>query len=247
MNAPNLIILVTAVMLTGCSGRATREDVDGNVESGNVEQVTKRSMGQGPNTDVAPITTMGVIPLKSFTPPSRPVIEGPTTAMTWFYPRKSKNGKSMRDGYWVYSVIVPFEWSMDKAINRDRIPLDTITNVQLDADNNPVIRRERPLEGTGIRHNQDSPNTDNGSLPWTPGTGNNVKTTTVLMNADGTQPKVIQQEGVPEVLKRTDGQIDMQALNEHLKAVQEQSRAIEAARTNSQSSSTAPASSPMSK
>ena len=175
----SLLGCLVALMLSGCSDR---QDIPGSVESGNLDEITNRAEGGS----LGSVKKMSVIPVSGWVKPTIPVVKGPTVASTWVYPKETRDGYSIRDGYWIHTVVKSFSFGMTDAMEGDSIDLKTLSNVHIDSNGRVAITR-----GTNTALNDQTVSdmrkmARSLSVPWVEGGQDKaVRTTVIFDNGNG--------------------------------------------------------------
>ncbi len=114
--------LALAALLAGaCQPRP--EDAAGTHEPGPVRLVDAGALpgvGADPGAGAAP----HVVPIRDWIRPAIPLIEPPEVISIWFFPRKSLDGLSYREGFWCHRVIRTFSWGKERAMVEGGVDLD---------------------------------------------------------------------------------------------------------------------------
>jgi hypothetical protein len=53
-----------------------------------------------------------------------PLIEPPQVISIWFYPQKSRDGMSYREGFWCHRVVRAFTWGKERAMVEQAVSMD---------------------------------------------------------------------------------------------------------------------------
>lgn len=123
-----LLLASTAItVLSGCFGGITREDAEGTVPYGSVEQVAQRTTGAGSGSS---IEGLGLLPLTEWSKPSTPLVEMPRVGTWWIIPQWSKDGLYQRDGVWLHLFLdkTP-RWGLDLAMREGHQSLVSLTDL----------------------------------------------------------------------------------------------------------------------
>ncbi len=110
-----------ALMASGCHPRP--QDAADAGFPGPVRQVDLggvSSSSAAVNTNSAP----RVVPIRDWVKPAVPLIEPPQVLSIWFYPRKSIDGLSYREGFWCHRVIRAFTWGQERVLTEQGVNLD---------------------------------------------------------------------------------------------------------------------------
>lgn len=111
---------LTAVLATGCHPRP--EDAADAGAPGPVRQVDLG--GATSASAVNGNTVPRVVPIRDWVKPAVPLIEPPQVLSIWFYPRKSIDGLSYREGFWCHRVIRAFTWGQERVLTEQGVNLD---------------------------------------------------------------------------------------------------------------------------
>jgi len=116
-----VVVALFALLAVGCHPRP--EDAADAGSPGPVRQVDlggAASSSANVNGNAAP----RVIPIRDWVKPAVPLIEPPQVLSIWFYPRKSNDGLSYREGFWCHRVIRAFTWGQDRVLTEQGVNLD---------------------------------------------------------------------------------------------------------------------------
>ncbi len=102
-----------ALASSGCQPRP--EDALGTREPGPVSAV---DAGGPPGVAGDPAAALAphVVPIRDWLRPAIPLVEPPEVISIWFFPRKSLDGLSYREGFWCHRVIKAFSWGKERAM-----------------------------------------------------------------------------------------------------------------------------------
>jgi hypothetical protein len=168
-------LIILALFMSGCSDR---QNVPGSLESGNLDDITNRAE----SGSLESIKGMSVIPIAGWVKPTIPVVKGPTVASTWVFPRESRDGYSIRDGYWIHTVVKPFSFGVTDAMQGDSLDLKTLSNVHVDENGRVVVTRGNSSALTDQTVNAMRGMARGLSMPWVEGGQDRSVRTTVIFD-----------------------------------------------------------------
>lgn len=114
-----VLIGCATLVMSGCHPRP--EDAADAGAPGPVRQVDLNGAGSSmAGATAAP----RVVPIRNWVKPAVPLIEPPQVLSIWFYPRKSNDGLSYREGFWCHRVIRAFTWGQDRVLTEQGVNLD---------------------------------------------------------------------------------------------------------------------------
>lgn len=116
-----VLIGCAALMMSGC--HPGPRDAEDSGAPGPVRLVDRNGAGSnttGANANAAP----RVVPIRDWVKPAVPLIEPPQVLSIWFYPRKSNDGLSYREGFWCHRVVRAFTWGQDRVLTEQGVNLD---------------------------------------------------------------------------------------------------------------------------
>lgn len=129
-----------ALLLSGCA----RETNPRDIPPGSLHDVSQASEGMGRNhASRDEILDMGVTPLRGWVQPDIPLIRNAESIPIWFFPAKSANGRTIRDGYWAHHVIRDFSWGLDEAMHERAVTLNALSAMSIDSEGNLIIDRSK--------------------------------------------------------------------------------------------------------
>ncbi|HEX3134003.1 MAG TPA: hypothetical protein VHX44_10535 [Planctomycetota bacterium] len=225
---------VVLLLLAGCSGE--RDQVPGNIESGSIQDVTDRidGFGSGPGHSLSEI---GVIPITGNVKPVIPLIKPPEVVSFYVFPRKSRDGRSMRDGFYIHRVIKDFSWGVDDAMHNDRLKLSSLMNLRLDESGQLVVDQQKNLEPTvqdidGLRDMAKR-------LPWRPSDATTpVTRTTVVYPSSGTAVSTTQPSAQAPTYLQPNGGVNLQEIQRAMSDAQKRVTEMQQQKSGSVSPST---------
>ena len=125
---PTLILLVTlgALISAGCHARV--EDAKETRDAGSVTDVDTGSLGRSTSGSDQPLG-LRVMPIKDWQDPDIPVILPARAISIWVFPSESKDGLSIREGFWIHRVYENFSWGLTRTMREQSVPLNQATNL----------------------------------------------------------------------------------------------------------------------
>lgn len=230
-----LVIVASVAMLTGCGSQ--RDEVPGNIHPGSIEDVDGRSGGFG-NSNPDQLSEVGVIPVTGFVPPTIPVIKAPKVISFWVYPRKSRDGNSWRDGFWIHAATEPFSWGMEEAMNADRIKLGSLLNMRVDEAGNVMVDQTKNIAPPP--NDLNNMKTLGKNMPWKEGEKNETKTKTTIVYDSGQAVALPTRTGVQPSLVGPNNAVNVNEVERALKEADQRMRELQKSSGNNPATQSVP-------